>query len=177
MAFQSILCPSTNPQLQVPLPGICIWHIFWHSFWHSICYIFGDSLRLRSGGEHSAPELTVEVPPETLSSGACGGGPAGNTLILSLRWRSGGEHSDLELAVEVRRATLWCRGCLLLGSGGEHCDLELAVEVKRGGEGGRRKEGGRQADIKSNNPHLTGGEKNTKQIVEWKTGFYPIEWL
>ena len=74
---------------------------------------------------------------------------------------------------------------MLLGSGGEHCDLELVVEVKRGAEeggrrkeeGGRRKEGGGQADIKSNNPHLTGREKNTKQIVEWKAGFYPIEWL
>ena len=54
---------------------------------------------------------------------------------------------------------------LLLGSGGEHGDLELAVEVRQKKEeeaGGRRRkeeEGGGQADIKSNNPHLTGGEK------------------
>ena len=40
---------------------------------------------------------------------------------------------------------------LLLGSEGDHCDLELAVEVRR-----RRRR--RPADIKSNNPHLTGGE-------------------
>ena len=63
----------------------------------------------------------------TLWSGACGGGPVGNTLVRSL-------------AVEVRRGTLWSRGCcwgpagntlilsLLFGSGGENCDLELAVE-------------------------------------------------
>jgi len=55
---------------------------------------------------------------------------------------------------------------LLFGSGGEHCDLALAVEVRwiRGGgeeEGG---EGG-TADIKSNNPHLTGGEKHTTAHV------------
>jgi len=48
---------------------------------------------------------------------------------------------------------------LLLGSGGEHCDLELAVEVRRGAEeGGRRKEGGGQADIKSNNPQNRWGK-------------------
>ena len=52
------------------LSGICIWHIFWHFFWHSIWYIFGDSLWLRSSGEHW--------------SGARGGGPAGNALILCL---------------------------------------------------------------------------------------------
>ena len=45
---------------------------------------------------------------------------------------------------------------LLFRSGGEHCDLELAVEVRR-----REEEGG-QADIKSNNPYLTGGEKLLK---------------
>jgi hypothetical protein len=42
-------------------------------FWHSIWYIFGDSLWLRSGGEHFDPELAVEVRRGTLWSGACGG--------------------------------------------------------------------------------------------------------
>ena len=51
----------------VPTKWHCFWHIFWHaiwhshfisyifcnSFWHSIWYIFGDSLWLRSGGQHS----------------------------------------------------------------------------------------------------------------------------
>ena len=45
-----------------------IWHIFWHSSWHSIWHIFGDSLRLRSGRDHSEP-------------GPCCSGPAGNTAI------------------------------------------------------------------------------------------------
>ena len=53
--------------------------------------------------------------------------------------RRGGEHSDPELAVEVQRGT---------------GDLELAIEVRR-----RKEEEGGLADIKSNNPHLTGGGK------------------
>ena len=92
---------------------ICICHIFWHSFWHSIWYIFGDSLWLRSSGEHFDPELAVEVRRGTLWSGACGGGPAGITLIRRLLFGSGGEHCncDLEIAAEVRRGSLWSRGC------------------------------------------------------------------
>ena len=68
----------------------------------------------------------------TLCSGVRGGGPPGNTLIQRL----------------------------LLGSRGEHCALELAVEVRRRAEEGGRKEEGREADIKSSNRHLTGGEKH-----------------
>ena len=108
-------------------------------FWHSIWYIFGYSLWLRSGREHSDPELAAEVRQGTLWSWVCGGGPAGNTLIRSLRWRFGGEHFDPELAVEVWRGTLWSGACggglagntliqgLLLGSGGEHCDLRACT--------------------------------------------------
>ena len=45
---------------------------------------------------------------------------------------------------------------LQLRSGGEHSDLGLAVQARQGpGEGGGRR---RPADIKSSNPHLTGGE-------------------
>jgi hypothetical protein len=47
-----------------------------------------------------------------------------------------------------------------VGSGGDHCDRELAVEV-RGRRRRRRRR--RRADIKSNNPHLTGGEKTKAQ--------------
>ena len=57
--------------------------------------------------------------------------------------RSGGEHSDPELAVRVRRGT-----------------LALAVEVRGGGGGEGGGGGGGTADIKSNNPHLTGREKH-----------------
>ena len=48
--------------------------------------------------------------------------------------RSGGKYCRRELAAEVR---------------GEHCHLELVVEETRRLEA---------TDIKSNNPHLTGGE-------------------
>ena len=51
-----------------------------------------------------------------------------------MRWRSGGERSDPEVAVGVRRTT------------------------EEEGGGRRRKEEGGLANIKSNNPHLTGGE-------------------
>ena len=120
------------------LSGICIWHIFWlfwHSFWHSIWYIFGNSLWLRSGGDHCDHELAVEVWRGTLWSWACCSGPAGTTAITSLQVKSGGEHCHLAL---------------------------VQLRSDRGGGGGwrrsRRREAGRTADIKSNNPHLTGGE-------------------
>ena len=62
---------------------------------------------------------------------------------------------------------------LPLRSGGEHCHRELAVErTGRGGEG---------ADGKSNNPHLTGGEKQAvlkfwdiEQHRKWLSWFDPI---
>ena len=113
-------------------------------FWHSIWYIFGYFLWLRSGREHSDPELAAEVRQGTLWSGASGGGPAGNTLIQSSRLRSARERFDPELPVEVRRGTLWSWVCgggpagnTLIRSlrwrfGGEHFDPELAVEVWRG---------------------------------------------
>ena len=53
--------------------------------------VFGDSLWLRSGGEHSDPEPAVEVRP------------AGISLIQRLLFGSSRDHCDLELAVEVRR--------------------------------------------------------------------------
>ena len=101
----------------------------WHSIVHVISYFLTFHLafylvylrrffvvEVRRGGEHSDPELAVEVRRGTLWSWACGGGPAGNTLIRSLRWRSGGEHFDSEVADGVRRGT---------------GDLELAIEVRR----------------------------------------------
>ena len=75
---------------------------------------------LRSGGEHSDPEL---------------------------RWRSGGDHFDPEVAVQVRRGKLRSRAC----SWGP---------AEEGG-GRRTEEAGGQADIKSNNLHLTGGKKSS----------------
>jgi len=68
-----------------------------------------------------------------------------------------GEHCDHKLAVEVRRGTLWYTLILslLFGSGGEHSDQKLAVKVRRR----RRWRKRTPVDMKSNNPHQTGGEK------------------
>ena len=85
--------------------------------------------RLRSGSAHCNLEVAVEVRQCPLRSGARGGGPAVPTGIWSSRWRSGSAHWDLELAVETRRR--WRR----------------------------RRRRRRTALIKSNNPHLAGGEK------------------
>jgi len=64
--------------------------------------------------------------------------------------RSGGDHCDQELAVEGTTAIK---------------SLQLRLQLRSGGgggaEGGRREAGG-TADRKSNNPHLTGGEKHIK---------------
>ena len=67
-------------------PGIC--HILRHSFWHSTWYIFGYSLWLRSGGDHSDPEVFSSGP--ALRSRACSWGPAeegGGKLSLGKLWR------------------------------------------------------------------------------------------
>ena len=97
---------------------------------------------LRSGREHLAGIFAVEVRQGTLGGDGRGWGPAGNT---GLGWS-------------------WLR------SGREHCGSRIAVgRGRRGGRGGggrgrrRQAEGGRQeaaTDIKSNNPHLAGGEKH-----------------
>ena len=95
-----------------------------------------------------------------------------STAIQSWQRRSGEAHYDQELADAVRRGPLRSRAgradpakptaieSWQLRSGEAHHNQELADEVRRGG--GRRKEGrgrGGQADIKSNNPHLAGGEQ------------------
>ena len=119
------------------LSGICIWHTFWYFFWHSIWYIFGDSLWLRSGGEHFDPELAVEVWWGTLRSSAC---------------------SSWGPTIEVRRRRKRRSRRREAGGGRQEA-------------GGGRREAGETADIKSNNPHLTGGEKR-----EMTTG-YQHGWL
>ena len=126
--------------------GILLWHSIWHSIWrsiwHSIWHIFWHSLRrLRSGRQHLAWILAVEVRQGTLGVDGRGWGPAGNTWRGFSRLRSGREHLAWILAVEVRQGTLGVDG---RGWGPEEAE-----------GGGRRK----STDIKSNNPHLAGGEK------------------
>ena len=133
-----------------------IWHLFWHflaciltsfltfylalfwhffgSFWNSIWYIFEHSLWSKSRGNH------VYI---YISLGFCWG-PAGTTAITSLQFiRSSGKALILGL---------------LFGSGRDQCDHELAVKVC-----GLPFCPG-TADIKSNNPCLTGGEKTMHRM-------------
>ena len=163
-----------------------MWHIFWRGY-----------SRLRSGREHWAWMVVVEVRQGTLGGDTRGWGPAGNTGRGWSWLRSGREHWAGMVVVEVRQGTLggdgrgwgpagntgrgwsWLRssrahwrGWSWLRSGREHCGSRVAVG--RGGRGGRR--GGEEeekreekeededeeeaTDIKSNNPHLAGGEKH-----------------
>ena len=160
-----------------------LWHIFWHSLWHIFTtffltylltfflpYLFWHISRLRSGAEHWTPRIAVEVRRGTLRSQDRSWGPARNTALTGSRLRSGAEHCTHRIAVEVRRGTLHTQNRrwgparntahtgspLRSGTGQEE-------RRRRGGgrgEGGGGEGGGEgQADIKSNNPHLTGGEK------------------
>ena len=53
------------------------WHSVWHSFWHSIWHSFSHSIsRLRSGREHWAQMVAVEVRQGTLGTAGRSWGPA-----------------------------------------------------------------------------------------------------
>ena len=136
------------------------WHIFWHSFWHSIWHLFRHSIShlFRNSCWYCFWHRIWHIFWHSFSHSIWY--IFGDSLWL----KSGGEHSDPEIAVEVRRETLWSGAC---GGG----PPEVAVGVRRGTlrsracswgpaeEGGRKEEGG--SGIKSNNPHLTGGEQRT----------------
>ena len=126
----------------------------------------------------------VEVRRGPLRSRASSWGPVRPTAIKCWQKRSGEAHCDQELADEIRRGPLRSRagsgGPLRsrAGSGGPAkptaikscqrrsgeapCYRELAVEIRRGGEEGREEEEAeeKEAGIKSNNPHLAGGEQS-----------------
>ena len=155
--------------------GILIWHSIWQAFylafylaflfgillWHSyLAFISGTlsgilsgiSFGILSGGWGPAGNtwiLAVEVRQGTLGVDGRGWGPAGNTWRGFSRLRSGREHWAWMVAVEVRQGTLGVDG---RGWGPEEAD-----------GGGRRK----STDIKSNNPHLGGGEKHSESRLSY----------
>ena len=105
--------------------------------------------RLRSGREHWAWMVVVEVRQGTLGGDGRGWGPAGNTGRWWSWLRSGRAHWAWMVVVEVRQ-----------GAGGE--ETRRGDEERRRGEEEEKEEEEEQAtDIKSNNPHLAGGEKHT----------------
>ena len=113
------------------------------------CPVSSEGPRLRSSGAHWARK----VP---------GWGPAVPTALRTLRLRSSRAHSDRKPAVEVQQCPLcaWTVGEEIgeeRGSGGRGGGGE------GGGRGGGGGEGAGTAVIKSNNPHLAGGEKPTSQ--------------
>ena len=170
--------------------GISIWHIFWHIFWHSTWQIFWHYLtfylptwdpagntwrgysRLRSGREHWAWMVVVEVRQGTLGGDGRGWGPAGNTGRGYSRLRSGREHWAWMVVVEVRQGTLGVDG---RGWGPTEntvdCESQLSRRTRRTTRGGGQREEEDQAtDIKSNNPHLAGGEKTLTFQDIWYKG-------
>ena len=162
------------------LSGILIWHSYLAFFsgilsgipsgiliWHSYLAFFSGILSGTLSDVLSG--ILSDISFGILSGGR---GPAGNTWRGFSRLRSGREHWAWMVVVEVRQGTLGVdsRGWGPAGNTTTihaQCslpDLNLAwmvvVEVRRrrkAAEGGGRPR--KSTDIKSNNPHLAGGEK------------------
>ena len=121
-----------------------VWHIFWHSFWHIFSHsVWHSFCRLRSGREHWTPMVAVEVWQGTLDVAACGWGERG--------WREEEDEEDEE----------------------EQAEEEAEEDEEDGEEQAEEEAEEEQADIKSNNPHLTGGKRpktplsKAKMIAVW----------
>ena len=116
--------------------------------------------QLRSGTPHWTHGLAVVVRHATLNTQDRGWGPARHTEHAGSRLGSGTPHWTHELVVEVRHATLNSQD---RGWGpAHHMDATDRQRDAEGGEGrgggGEEGGGGEVTHIKSNNPHLTGGE-------------------
>ena len=111
------------------------------------CALSWEGPRLRSGREHLAWILAVEVRQGTLGVDGRGWGPAGNTGRGYSRLRSGREHWAGMVVVEVRQGT-------------------LSVDRGWAGGGGEERRGEEQAtDIKSNNLTWQVGNKYGKRLA------------
>ena len=118
--------------------------------------------RLKSGSAHCDLEVAVEVRQCPLRFGSRGWGPAVPTAIWKSRLRSGSAHWDLELAVGVRQCPL--------GSGARGRGPAVPTGIWTARRRWRRRRRRRTALIKSNNPHLAGGEKCKTCLVEVSMG-------
>ena len=129
------------------------------------CPLSSEGPRLRSSGAHWARKPAVEVQRCPLRSEPGGWGPAVPTALRTWRLRSSRAHSDRKPAVEVQQ-------CPLRAEVGEELGDELARRKwmwklmqtwsrrnwRRKRRRRRRRRMRRTALIKSNNPHLAGGE-------------------
>ena len=127
--------------------------------------------RLRSGAEHWTHRIAVEVRRGTLASQDRGWGPARNTGLGS-RSRSGAEHWPHRIAVEVRCGTLAsqdrCWGPVRntdhtssqdeTKEKAEEKEKEKEKETEKKEKEKKEKKEVKPHTLKSNNPHLTGGE-------------------
>ena len=126
---------------------------------------------LRSGREHWAWMVVVEVRQGTLGVDGRGWGPAGNTGRGWSWLRSGREHWAWMVVVEVRQRTLWIASRSWAGGRGGQREEEDNERRRRGEE----EEEDQATDIKSNNPHLAGGEKQNLRQKKQKTSLHPIK--
>ena len=128
--------------------------------------------QLGSGTPHWTRRIAVEVRHTTLNSRDHSWGPARHTELAGSRLGSGTPHWTRRIAVGVRHTTLnsqdrsWgpAHNTELtrsqLRSGTPHWTHRISTGGGRGRRRTRRSTGGggEETDIKSNNPHLTGGE-------------------
>ena len=119
--------------------------------------------RLGSSTPHSTRNIAVGVQHATLNSQYRGWGPARHTELIRSRLGSSTPHwtERMPVAIGVQHATLnWEDPSCHCGPARhtEHRGSQLIEENDEGEEGEEEEEGGEETDIKSNNPHLTGGE-------------------
>ena len=127
--------------------------------------------RLGSSTPHSTRNIAVGVQHATLNSQYRGWGPARHTELIRSRLGSSTPHwtERMPVAIGVQHATLnWEDPSCHCGPARhtEHRGSQLIEENDEGEEGEEEEEGGEETDIKSNNPHLTGGEKSNARAYQ-----------
>ena len=152
-------------------------YFFDHSFWGPARHTQHAISRLGSSTPHCTRTIAVGVQHATLNLQCRGWGPARHTKLIRSRLGSSTPHRTHKIAVGVQHATLnWENASCNCGPARhtERRESQLIEEDDKGqedddegGEGGEGEEGeeggegeggGEESDIKSNNPHLTGGE-------------------
>ena len=167
-------------------------YFFDHSFWGPARHTQHAISRLGSSTPHWTRTIAVGVQHATLNLQCRGWGPARHTKLIRSRLGSSTPHRTHKIAVGVQHATLnWENASCNCGPARhtERRESQLIEEDDKGqedddegGEGGEGEEGeeggegeggGEESDIKSNNPHLTGGEKHCgKQAL--KTRYHTL---
>ena len=130
--------------------------------------------QLGSGTPHWTRRIAVEVRLATLNSRDHSWGPARHTELAGSRLGSGTPHWTRRIAVGVRHATLNSRA--RGWSPARHTELtgsQLRSDEEEDDRRRRKEEEGEgeETNIKSNNPHLTGGESPETNPRIWQGSF------